>query len=168
MVSEAQIDALADGRGCAELDGQERAVLALCKEVTRGPGASAQTRVALRAVGFDDDEALVERVLTASFNVFVGRVLRSLTSRTNPVARMGGAGSSPKASLGCETTSELVPVVKLLEGEERCACHRSCARGIRRCKRHRQVEPHPNLLAQRRVDALRVDQQSPLLLVVVV
>lgn len=144
-------------------------MLALGEEVTHGPVASAQTLVALRAVGFDDDEALVARVLAASFHVCVGRVLRSLTiSRTHPVARMGGAGSSPKASLGCETTSELVPAVKLLEGEERCACHRSCARGIRRSKRHRQVEPHANLLAQRGVDALRVDQQSPLLLVVVV
>lgn len=84
MVREAQIDALADWRGCAELDGQECAALALGKEVTRGPGASAQTLVALRAAGFDDDEALVERVLTASFHVCVGRVLRSLTSRTNP------------------------------------------------------------------------------------
>lgn len=79
MVSEAQIDALADWRGCAEFDGQRRAVLALLKEVTRGPGAFAQTLVALRAMRFDDNEALVERVLRASFHVCVWRVLRSLT-----------------------------------------------------------------------------------------
>lgn len=76
-VSQSQIDGLAHWRTNDGFSAQERAVLQLAEEVTRGPGASARTVASLREQGFDD-EAVVELTLTASFYVCVGRLLHSL------------------------------------------------------------------------------------------
>lgn len=75
-VSDLQIDALSNWSVSHHFDPQERAALQLAEEVTRGPGASKQTIDRLRQEGFEED-ALVELVLTASFYVCVGRLLRS-------------------------------------------------------------------------------------------
>lgn len=76
-VSDQQIDALGTWPEAPHFDAQERAVLQLAEEITRGPGASAQTIDQLRQQGFAE-ESLVELVLTASFYVCVGRLLHSL------------------------------------------------------------------------------------------
>ena len=75
-VPQAKIDALAAWRESALFDDVERAVLALADEVTDGPGASADCVAALGR--HFDGSAVVELVLTASFYVCVGRVLRSM------------------------------------------------------------------------------------------
>jgi len=75
-VPQAKIDALGEWQRSDQFDERERAVLRLADEVTDGPGAS---DACVEALGqhFDDAE-IVELVLTASFYVCVGRVLRSL------------------------------------------------------------------------------------------
>jgi alkylhydroperoxidase family enzyme len=75
-VPQAKVDAIAAWRESALFDDVERAVLALADEVTDGPGASAECLAALKR--HFDDSAVVELVLTASFYVCVGRVLRSM------------------------------------------------------------------------------------------
>jgi len=75
-VPQAKVDALAAWRESALFDDAERAVLALADEVSDGPGASAGCVAELRR--HFDDSAVVELVLTASFYVCVGRVLRSM------------------------------------------------------------------------------------------
>lgn len=82
-VSEAQIDALARWRDSDLFDADERAVLQLAEEVTRGPSASAATVAQLKARGFDD-AAVVELVLTASFYVCVSRFLQSMDVELEP------------------------------------------------------------------------------------
>ncbi len=75
-VPQAKIDALAAWQDSSLFDGAERAVLRLADEVTDGPGASAACVDELKQ-HFAQPE-LVELVLTASFYVCVGRVLRSM------------------------------------------------------------------------------------------
>jgi alkylhydroperoxidase family enzyme len=82
-VKEAQIDALANWRTSELFDADERAVLQLAEEVTRGPSASAATVEQLKRCGFDD-EAVVELVLTASFYVCVSRFLQSMNIELEP------------------------------------------------------------------------------------
>jgi alkylhydroperoxidase family enzyme len=82
-VSEEQIDALAQWRGSALFGADERAVLQLAEEVTRGPSASQATLAQLQACGFDH-EAVVELVLTASFYVCVSRFLQSMDIELEP------------------------------------------------------------------------------------
>jgi len=95
-VSDAQVDALAKWSTSGHFDAQERAVLALAEEVTRGPGASAQTIDRLKQQGFDES-AVLELVLTASFYVCVGRLLHSMGIELEPsfekhLRRMGPHG----------------------------------------------------------------------------
>ena len=75
-VAQAKIDALAAWSDSPHFDDAERAVLRLADEVTDGPGASAACIDALKRQ-FTEPE-VVELVLTASFYVCVGRVLRSM------------------------------------------------------------------------------------------
>ncbi len=75
-VAQAKIDALSAWPESALFDDAERAVLRLADEVTDGPGASAACVDALKR-HFAEPE-VVELVLTASFYVCVGRVLRSM------------------------------------------------------------------------------------------
>ena len=82
-VSDAQIDALAHWKESEHFSAQDRAVLRLAEEVTRGPGASAHAIEQLRQQGFDD-EAVVELTLTASFYVCVGRLLNSMAIEVEP------------------------------------------------------------------------------------
>jgi alkylhydroperoxidase family enzyme len=82
-VSDAQIDALANWPGSDLFDANERAVLQLAEEVTRGPSASEATVVQLKACGFDD-AAVVELVLTASFYVCVSRFLQTMHIELEP------------------------------------------------------------------------------------
>jgi alkylhydroperoxidase family enzyme len=76
-VPQAQVDALADWPASPLFSEQERAVLRLADEVTRGPGASAECIDALARNGFDPS-AIVELTLTASFYVCVSRFLQSM------------------------------------------------------------------------------------------
>ena len=76
-VTQAQIDALPGWEQSALFDAQERAVLRLAEEVTRGPAASAACIEALRQQVFSDAE-IVELTLTASFYVCVSRFLQSM------------------------------------------------------------------------------------------
>lgn len=77
-VTQAQVDALDDDWAqCAAFDEDERAVLRLADEVTRGPGASADCIAGLRRLGFSDAE-ITELTLTASFYVCVSRFLQSV------------------------------------------------------------------------------------------
>jgi len=82
-VAQAKIDALAEWLHSGLFDAQERAVLALAEEVTRGPAASAATIAQLKASGFDD-QAVIELVLTASFYVCVSRFLLSMDVELEP------------------------------------------------------------------------------------
>jgi alkylhydroperoxidase family enzyme len=75
-VPQAKVDALAAWHDSPLFDDAERAVLRLADEVTDGPGASAACVDELQR-HFNESE-LVELVLTASFYVCVGRVLRSM------------------------------------------------------------------------------------------
>jgi alkylhydroperoxidase family enzyme len=77
-VTQAQIDALDDRwADSASFDEQEKAVLRLADEVTRGPGASAGCIAGLRQQGYSDAE-VTELTLTASFYVCVSRFLQSM------------------------------------------------------------------------------------------
>lgn len=76
-VTQAQVDALAQWERSGLFDADEKAVLRLADEVTRGPGASAACIDALRQCGFDNAE-IVELTLTASFYVCVSRFLQSM------------------------------------------------------------------------------------------
>lgn len=79
-VTQSQIDAIAAGDACESsnlFDAQQRAVLRLAAEVTRGPAASAESIAALKQNGFDDAD-VVELTLTASFYVCVARFLQSM------------------------------------------------------------------------------------------
>ncbi|NLD67228.1 MAG: carboxymuconolactone decarboxylase family protein [Limnobacter sp.] len=76
-VTREQIDALADWPDSPLFDAQEKAVLRLADEVTRGPAASAECIEALKRVGFDASD-IVELTLTASFYVCVARFLQSM------------------------------------------------------------------------------------------
>ncbi|MFT3802015.1 MAG: carboxymuconolactone decarboxylase family protein [Burkholderiaceae bacterium] len=76
-VTREQIDALDDWQQSALFDDQEKAVLRLADEVTRGPAASAECIEALKRQGFDAAD-IVELTLTASFYVCVARFLQSM------------------------------------------------------------------------------------------
>ena len=76
-VTREQIDALAGWQDSTLFDAQEKAVLRLADEVTRGPAASAECIEALKHVGFDASD-IVELTLTASFYVCVARFLQSM------------------------------------------------------------------------------------------
>ena len=76
-VTQAQIDALAGWEHSALFSAEEKAVLRLADEVTRGPGASVACIDALKQHGFGNDE-IVELTLTASFYVCVSRFLQSM------------------------------------------------------------------------------------------
>jgi alkylhydroperoxidase family enzyme len=76
-LTQAQIDALAGWEHSALFSEQEKAVLRLADEVTRGPAASRACIDALRQHGFGDAE-IVELTLTASFYVCVARFLQSM------------------------------------------------------------------------------------------
>lgn len=76
-VTQAQVDALARWERSALFGAEERAVLRLADEVTRGPGASAACIDALGRNGFGNAE-IVELTLTASFYVCVSRFLQSM------------------------------------------------------------------------------------------
>ncbi|MFO1168960.1 MAG: carboxymuconolactone decarboxylase family protein [Rhodoblastus sp.] len=75
-VSQAQIDALDAWSGSALFSAQERSVLRLAEEITRGPGASEAAMREARTHFSESD--VVELVLTSSFYACVGRVLHSL------------------------------------------------------------------------------------------
>lgn len=76
-VSQAQIDALGDWQQSALFTPQEKAVLRLADEVTRGPAASPACIEELKQQAFSDSE-IVELTLTASFYVCVSRFLLSM------------------------------------------------------------------------------------------
>lgn len=76
-VTQAQIDALAGWEHSALFGAEEKAVLRLADEVTRGPAASPACIDALKRHGFGDAE-IVELTLTASFYVCVARFLHSM------------------------------------------------------------------------------------------
>lgn len=76
-VTRAQIDALEGWEKSALFAPEERAVLRLAEEVTRGPAASAACMEALRKCGYDE-AGIVELTLTASFYVCVSRFLQSM------------------------------------------------------------------------------------------
>ena len=79
-VSQAQIDAIASGDACVDsalFNPQEKCVLRLAGEITRGPAATAASIEALRSNGFDEAD-IVELTLTASFYVCVARFLQSM------------------------------------------------------------------------------------------
>jgi alkylhydroperoxidase family enzyme len=76
-VTQAQIDALPEWEHSTLFNAQEKAVLRLAEEVTRGPAASPESIEALRQQGFSKDE-IVELTLTASFYVCVSRFLKSM------------------------------------------------------------------------------------------
>ena len=78
-----QIDALAQWRDSALFSAQEKAVLRLAEEVTRGPAASADCIEALKQQRFDAAE-IVELTLTASFYVCVSRFLQSMDVDLEP------------------------------------------------------------------------------------
>lgn len=92
-VTQKQIDTLASWQTSDLFTTQERAVIRLADEVTRGPAASAACIEALKQ-SFSDAE-VVELVLTASFYVCVGRFLRSMDVDLEPdfkTRRPGGKG----------------------------------------------------------------------------
>ena len=76
-VSQAQIDALGAWQQSALFTPQEKAVLRLADEVTRGPAASPACIEELKQQAFSDSE-IVELTLTASFYVCVSRFLLSM------------------------------------------------------------------------------------------
>ena len=81
-VTQAQIDALAAAPDSALFSPQEKAVIRLAEEVTRGPGASAGCVESLKQ-HFSDAE-IVELTLTASFYVCVSRFLQSMDVDLEP------------------------------------------------------------------------------------
>lgn len=76
-VTQAQIDALAASEHSALFTPQEKAVIRLAEEVTRGPAASPACIESLKQQGFGHAD-IVELVLTASFYVCVSRFLKSV------------------------------------------------------------------------------------------
>jgi 4-carboxymuconolactone decarboxylase len=76
-VTQAQIDVLGAWERSDAFDEQERAVLRLADEVTRGPAASAACIANLGEQGFSHAD-IVELTLTASFYVCVARFLQSM------------------------------------------------------------------------------------------
>lgn len=76
-VSQAQIDALDVWEASTLFSAEEKAVLRLADEVTRGPAASSDCIVALGQCGYDA-AGIVELTLTASFYVCVSRFLQSM------------------------------------------------------------------------------------------
>jgi alkylhydroperoxidase family enzyme len=76
-VTQAQIDALAEAEQSTLFTPQEKAVVRLAEEVTRGPAATPDCIESLKQLGFED-AAIVELVLTASFYVCVSRFLKSM------------------------------------------------------------------------------------------
>ena len=82
-VTQAQIDALAHWRASDLFSAQEKAVIRLADEVTRGPAASNECIEALKQQGFDES-AIVELTLTASFYVCVARFLKSMDIGLEP------------------------------------------------------------------------------------
>jgi alkylhydroperoxidase family enzyme len=76
-VTRAQVDALATWERSELFSAEEKAVLRLAEEVTRGPAASAAGIEALQQQGFSEAE-IVELTLTASFYVCVARFLQSM------------------------------------------------------------------------------------------
>lgn len=82
-VTEAQIDALALWQDSELFSAQEKSVLRLADEVTRGPAASASCIEALKQQGFSAAE-IVELTLTASFYVCVSRFLKSMEVDLEP------------------------------------------------------------------------------------
>lgn len=91
-VTQAQVDALAKWPDSALFSAQEKAVLRLADEVTRGPAASSDCIEALKVQGFDAS-AIVELTLTASFYVCVARFLKSMDVPLE--AGFAGPGSGP-------------------------------------------------------------------------
>jgi alkylhydroperoxidase family enzyme len=92
-VTQAQIDALGAAQDSALFSPQEKAVIRLAEEVTRGPAASAGCVAALKQ-HFSDAE-IVELTLTASFYVCVSRFLQSMDVDLEPgfePHRPGGKG----------------------------------------------------------------------------
>jgi alkylhydroperoxidase family enzyme len=81
-VSQAQIDALPQAQSSPLFSAQEKAVIRLAEEVTRGPAASAECMTALKT-HFNDAE-IVELTLTASFYVCVARFLQSMDVDLEP------------------------------------------------------------------------------------
>jgi alkylhydroperoxidase family enzyme len=81
-VTQQQIDALASSQTSNLFTAQEKSVIRLAEEVTRGPAASAACIEALKQ-SFSDAE-VVELVLTASFYVCVGRFLKSMEVDLEP------------------------------------------------------------------------------------
>ena len=82
-ITQAQIDALAQWQNSALFSAQEKAVLRLAEEVTRGPAASAACIEALKQQGYSAAE-IVELTLTASFYVCVSRFLQSMDVDLEP------------------------------------------------------------------------------------
>ena len=76
-VTQSQIDALAVSGTSVLFTPQEKAVIRLAEEVTRGPAATPACIESLKQQGFEDAE-VVELVLTASFYVCVSRFLKSM------------------------------------------------------------------------------------------
>ncbi len=76
-VTQAQVDALDTWEKSTLFSAEERAVLRLAEEVTRGPAASPECIEALRKCGYDE-AGIVELTLTASFYVCVSRFLQSM------------------------------------------------------------------------------------------
>jgi len=82
-VTQAQIDALAQWQKSELFSKQEKAVLHLAEEVTRGPAASPACIETLKQQGFSAAE-IVELTLTASFYVCVSRFLQSMEVDLEP------------------------------------------------------------------------------------
>lgn len=76
-VTQAQIDALAVWEHSPLFTPQEKAVIRLAEELTRGPSASPGCIDSLKQQGFGDAD-VVELVLTGSFYVCVSRFLKSM------------------------------------------------------------------------------------------
>ena len=81
-VTQAQVDALEQAQQSALFSAQEKLVIRLAEEVTRGPAASAECIEALKA-HFSAAE-IVELTLTASFYVCVARFLQSMEVDLEP------------------------------------------------------------------------------------
>jgi alkylhydroperoxidase family enzyme len=91
-VTQAQIDALAAWEDSALFNAQEKAVIRLAEEVTRGPAASPGCIELLRQRGFSEAD-IVELVLSASFYVCVGRFLKSMDIELEHDLGAGAPGS---------------------------------------------------------------------------
>lgn len=90
-ITQGQIDALPFAQESALFSPQEKAVIRLAEEVTRGPGASPACVELLKQLGYSDAE-IVELVLTASFYVCVARFLHSMDVGLEPGFEAHGPG----------------------------------------------------------------------------